>query len=34
MKPYERLIRSGMVEIEALCFIRGRSIARRFLHPR
>lgn len=29
-KPYERLIRSGMVEIEALCFIRGRSIARRF----
>jgi len=30
MKPYERLIRSGMVEIEALCFIRGRSIARRF----
>ena len=30
MKPYERLIRSGLVEIEALCFIRGRSIARRF----
>jgi PhoH-like ATPase len=30
VKPYERLIRSGMVEIEALCFIRGRSIARRF----
>lgn len=30
IKPYERLIRSGMVEIEALCFIRGRSIARRF----
>ena len=30
MKPYERLIRSGVVEIEALCFIRGRSIARRF----
>jgi PhoH-like ATPase len=29
-KPYERLIKSGMVEIEALCFIRGRSIARRF----
>ena len=29
-KPYERLIRSGLVEIEALCFIRGRSIARRF----
>jgi PhoH-like ATPase len=30
VKPYERLIRNGMVEIEALCFIRGRSIARRF----
>ena len=30
LKPYERLIRSGAVEIEALCFIRGRSIARRF----
>jgi PhoH-like ATPase len=30
MKPYERLIRSGLVEVEALCFIRGRSIARRF----
>ena len=30
MKPYERLLRSGMVEIEALAFIRGRSIARRF----
>lgn len=30
IKPYERLIRSGLVEIEALCFIRGRSIARRF----
>ncbi len=29
-KPYERLIASGVVEIEALCFIRGRSIARRF----
>jgi PhoH-like ATPase len=29
-KPYERLISSGVVEIEALCFIRGRSIARRF----
>lgn len=29
-KPYERLIASGLVEIEALCFIRGRSIARRF----
>ena len=30
IKPYERLISSGVVEIEALCFIRGRSIARRF----
>lgn len=30
VKPYERLIKSGVVEIEALCFIRGRSIARRF----
>ncbi|MEM9160841.1 MAG: PhoH family protein [Verrucomicrobiota bacterium] len=29
-KPYERLLESGLVEIEALCFIRGRSIARRF----
>ncbi|MEO5961555.1 MAG: PhoH family protein [Opitutaceae bacterium] len=29
-KPYERLLRSGLVEIEALAFIRGRSIARRF----
>ena len=29
-KPYERLLRTGLVEIEALCFIRGRSIARRF----
>jgi PhoH-like ATPase len=30
LKPYERLIRNGVVEIEALAFIRGRSIARRF----
>ena len=30
LKPYERLLRSGRVEIEALAFIRGRSIARRF----
>ena len=30
MKPYERLIKSGLVEVEALCLIRGRSIARRF----
>lgn len=29
-RPYERLLKSGMVEIEALAFIRGRSIARRF----
>ena len=30
IKPYEKLLKSGLVEIEALCFIRGRSIARRF----
>jgi PhoH-like ATPase len=30
LKPFERLIKSGLVEIEALCFIRGRSIPRRF----
>jgi PhoH-like ATPase len=30
IKPHERLLRSGLVEIEALAFIRGRSIARRF----
>jgi PhoH-like ATPase len=30
IKPYERLLKSGLVELEALCFIRGRSIARRF----
>ena len=30
IRPYDRLIKNGMVEIEALCFIRGRSIARRF----
>jgi PhoH-like ATPase len=30
LKPYERLIKSGLVEVEALAFIRGRSIARRF----
>lgn len=29
-KPYQKLLDSGIVEIEALCFIRGRSIARRF----
>jgi PhoH-like ATPase len=30
VKPYERLLRNGLMEIEALAFIRGRSIARRF----
>jgi PhoH-like ATPase len=30
VKPYERLLKTGQVEIEALAFIRGRSIARRF----
>jgi PhoH-like ATPase len=30
VKPYERLLKNGLVEIEALAFIRGRSIARRF----
>jgi PhoH-like ATPase len=30
VKPYDRLLKSGAVEIEALAFIRGRSIARRF----
>jgi PhoH-like ATPase len=29
-KPYEQLIEQGLVEIEALCYIRGRSIPRRF----
>lgn len=29
-KPYEHLIEGGLVEIEALCYIRGRSIPRRF----
>ncbi|EDY84199.1 PhoH family protein [Verrucomicrobiia bacterium DG1235] len=29
-KPYEKLLESGIVEIEALCFIRGRSISHRF----
>ncbi len=29
-RPYQKLLDSGIVEIEALCFIRGRSIARRF----
>ncbi len=30
MKPYEKLIEQGLVEIEALCYIRGRSIPNRF----
>ena len=29
-KPYEALMEQGIVEIEALCYIRGRSIPRRF----
>jgi PhoH-like ATPase len=29
-KPYESLMELGVVEIEALCYIRGRSIPRRF----
>ena len=29
-EAYQKLLDSGLVEIEALCFIRGRSIARRF----
>ncbi len=29
-KPYESLIEQGILEIEALCYIRGRSIPRRF----
>jgi PhoH-like ATPase len=29
-KPYEHLVEQGIVEIEALCYIRGRSIPRRF----
>ncbi|MEM8954646.1 MAG: PhoH family protein [Verrucomicrobiota bacterium] len=30
LKPYEELIQDGAVEIEALCYIRGRSIPNRF----
>jgi PhoH-like ATPase len=30
MKPYEQLIEQGIVEIEALCYIRGRSIPNRY----
>jgi PhoH-like ATPase len=30
MKPYELLIQRGLLEIEALCYIRGRSIPNRY----
>ena len=30
LRPYERLVEQGLLEIEALCYIRGRSIPRRF----
>ena len=30
VKPYEQLIERGLLEIEALCYIRGRSIPHRF----
>lgn len=30
LKPYEQLIERGFLEIEALCYIRGRSIPNRF----
>lgn len=30
VKPYEKLIDRGLLEIEALCYIRGRSIPNRF----
>lgn len=30
VKPYEQLIERGLLEIEALCYIRGRSIPNRF----
>src|SRR6202035_4921428 len=30
LKPYEQLIDQGAVEIEALCYIRGRSIPKRY----
>jgi PhoH-like ATPase len=29
-KPWEALVEQGMIEIEALCYIRGRSIPNRF----
>jgi PhoH-like ATPase len=30
LKPYEQLMQRGLLEIEALCYIRGRSIPNRF----
>jgi PhoH-like ATPase len=30
VKPYDQMIQDGVVEIEALCYIRGRSIPNRF----
>jgi PhoH-like ATPase len=30
VKPYEQLMERGLLEIEALCYIRGRSIPNRF----
>lgn len=30
LKPYEQLVEQGIVEIEALCYIRGRSIPNRY----
>ena len=30
LKPYEQLVQRGLLEIEALCYIRGRSIPNRF----
>ena len=29
-KPYEAMVESGVIEVEALCYIRGRSIPHRF----
>jgi PhoH-like ATPase len=29
-KPYEKLLEQGLIEVEALCYIRGRSIPNRF----
>ncbi|WP_411847308.1 PhoH family protein [Roseibacillus persicicus] len=30
IKPYDKLIEQGIIEVEALCYIRGRSIPNRF----